>query len=120
MSQHRSLKGASTITAKRNVLKRFERVELLKKRGLFKAGDKVIGLPKTKPDAALLVLSGALGEGWGPVALGLAVVAMWFAGLSSVTSASRMLFAFARKKPVERMMSSTSAMRALARDSGPG
>jgi len=30
MSQHRSLKGASTIAAKRNVLKRFERVELLK------------------------------------------------------------------------------------------
>jgi len=49
-----------------------------------------------KPDAALLVLSGALGEGWGRFALGLAVVAMWFAGLSSVTSASRMLFAFAR------------------------
>ena len=36
MSQHRSLKGASTITAKRNVLKRFERVELLKKRGQWK------------------------------------------------------------------------------------
>jgi small basic protein (TIGR04137 family) len=51
MSQHRSLKGASTITAKRNVLKRFERVELLKKRGQFKEGMKVIGLPKTKPDA---------------------------------------------------------------------
>ena len=34
MSQHASLKGASTIVAKRNVLKRFERVELLKKRGL--------------------------------------------------------------------------------------
>jgi small basic protein (TIGR04137 family) len=51
MSQHRSLKGASTIQTKRNVLKRFERVELLKKRGLFKAGDRVIGLPKTKPDA---------------------------------------------------------------------
>ena len=50
MSQHRSLKGASTITAKRNVLKRFERVDLLKKRGLFKKGDKVIGLKKTKPD----------------------------------------------------------------------
>ena len=49
-----------------------------------------------KSDAALLVLSGALGDGWGRVALGLAVVAMWFAGLSSVTSASRMLFAFAR------------------------
>lgn len=51
MSQHRSLKGASTITAKRNVLKRFERVDLLKKRGQFKQGDKVIGLRKTKPDA---------------------------------------------------------------------
>jgi small basic protein (TIGR04137 family) len=50
MSQHRSLKGASTITAKRNVLKRFERVELLKKRGQFKEGQKVLGLPKTKPD----------------------------------------------------------------------
>src|ERR1700751_2957231 len=53
MSQHRSLKGASTIAAKRNVLKRFERVELLKKRGVFKPGDKVIGLPKTKPDAGM-------------------------------------------------------------------
>jgi small basic protein (TIGR04137 family) len=51
MSQHRSLKGASTITAKRNVLKRFERVELLKKRGQFKEGDKVIGLRKTMPEA---------------------------------------------------------------------
>lgn len=51
MSQHRSLKSASTITAKRNVLKRFERVELLKKRGQWKEGAKVIGLPKTKPDA---------------------------------------------------------------------
>ena len=51
MSQHRSLKGASTIAAKRNVLKRFERVEVLKKRGQWKEGDRVIGLRKTKPDA---------------------------------------------------------------------
>jgi small basic protein (TIGR04137 family) len=51
MSQHRSLKGASTIAAKRNVLKRFERVEVLKKRGQWKEGDKVLGLRKTKPDA---------------------------------------------------------------------
>ncbi|HWN24343.1 MAG TPA: small basic protein [Candidatus Sulfotelmatobacter sp.] len=50
MSQHRSLKGASTIAAKRNVLKRFERVEVLKKRKQWKDGQKVIGLPKTKPD----------------------------------------------------------------------
>ena len=51
MSQHRSLRGASTITAKRNVLKRFERVDLLKKRGQWKETSKVIGLPKTKPEA---------------------------------------------------------------------
>jgi small basic protein (TIGR04137 family) len=51
MSQHRSLKGSSTIAAKRNVLKRFERVEVLKKRGQWKEGDRVIGLRKTKPDA---------------------------------------------------------------------
>jgi small basic protein (TIGR04137 family) len=50
MSQHRSLKGQSTITAKRNVLKRFERVEILKSRGQFKVGDKVLGLRKTKPN----------------------------------------------------------------------
>ena len=50
MAQHRSLKGASALGAKRNVLKRFERVELLKKRGQFKEGQKVLGLPKTKPD----------------------------------------------------------------------
>jgi len=51
MSQHRSLKGSSTIAAKRNVVKRFERVELLKKRGQWKDDSKVIGLPKTKPEA---------------------------------------------------------------------
>lgn len=35
---------------KRSVLKRFERVEALKKRGLWKEGMRVIGLPKTKPE----------------------------------------------------------------------
>jgi small basic protein (TIGR04137 family) len=50
MSQHRSLKGQSTIAAKRNVLKRFERVEVLRQRGQYKDGDKVIGLRKTKPN----------------------------------------------------------------------
>jgi amino acid transporter len=48
------------------------------------------------PDAALQVLSGALGPLAGRMAMALAALAMWFAGLSSVTSASRMLFAFAR------------------------
>ncbi len=51
MSQHPSLKGVSTISAKRNVLKRFERIELLKKRGQYKQGDRAIGLRKTTPEA---------------------------------------------------------------------
>ena len=51
MSQHRSLRGASTLGAKRNVLKRFERVEILKKRGQWKEGDRVTGLRKTRPAA---------------------------------------------------------------------
>jgi small basic protein (TIGR04137 family) len=51
MSQHRSLRAVGTSGAKRNVLKRFERVELLKKRGQWKSGDRVTGLRKTKPDA---------------------------------------------------------------------
>jgi small basic protein (TIGR04137 family) len=50
MSQHRSLRSTSTLSAKRNVLKRFERVELLRKRGQWKEGDRVTGLRKTKPD----------------------------------------------------------------------
>ena len=49
MSQHRSLKSATKIVARRNVLKRFERIEIMKQRGAWKAGDKPFGLPKTKP-----------------------------------------------------------------------
>ena len=48
MSQHSSLRSSSTLGAKRNVLKRFERVEILKKRGQWKDGDRVIGLRKTR------------------------------------------------------------------------
>ncbi len=50
MSQHNSLQGAKGIVVKRNVLKRFERVAVLKKRGQWKEGDRVQGLRKTKPD----------------------------------------------------------------------
>jgi small basic protein (TIGR04137 family) len=50
MSQHQSLKGANKIQARRNVLKRFERVEILKKQGRWKDGSRVFGLPKTKPE----------------------------------------------------------------------
>jgi small basic protein (TIGR04137 family) len=51
MSQHRSLRGAATLGAKRNVMKRFERVEILKKRGQWKEGDRVTGLRKTRVEA---------------------------------------------------------------------
>ena len=51
MSQHRSLRAASTLGGKRNVLKRFERTALLEKRGQRKVGDRITGLRKTKPEA---------------------------------------------------------------------
>jgi len=55
-------------------------------------------LSATAADAnpALLVLRESLGQSWGSAAMGLAVAAMWFCGLSAVTSASRALYAFAR------------------------
>lgn len=50
MSQHPSFKSSSSLLIRRNVLKRFERVELLRKRGEWKEGDSVFSLRKTKPD----------------------------------------------------------------------
>ena len=50
MSQHPSLKSASKIRTRRNVLKRFERIDLLKEQGKWKDGDRAVGLPKTKSD----------------------------------------------------------------------
>lgn len=49
MSQHRSLRASGSMAAKRNVLKRYERVEILRKAGEWKAGARVTGLRKTKP-----------------------------------------------------------------------
>jgi small basic protein (TIGR04137 family) len=52
MSQHPSFSaGSSGSKKKRNVLKRFERVSLLRKRGEWKAENGVIGLKKTLPEA---------------------------------------------------------------------
>ena len=48
MSVHKSLKTRGQVGQKRNVLKRFERVDVLKEEGRYKDGDKVWGLPKTK------------------------------------------------------------------------
>ena len=48
MSRHSSLQiKSSGATAKRSVLKRFERVEILKTKGQWKDGDRVMGLRKT-------------------------------------------------------------------------
>ena len=49
MSQHSSLRSSGSMAAKRNVLKRFERVALLKSRNQWKEGDRITGLRKTKP-----------------------------------------------------------------------
>ncbi|RFC49952.1 MAG: hypothetical protein DVB22_002340 [Verrucomicrobia bacterium] len=51
MSQHSSLKsGGASVGAKRSVLKRFERVKLMKKRGVWKEGQSALGLPKITAD----------------------------------------------------------------------
>jgi len=50
MSRHPSFSPPGGLTKKRNVLKRFERVELLRKRGHWKEGDRVVSLVKTKPE----------------------------------------------------------------------
>ena len=49
MSQHNSLRASGSTGAKRNVLKRFERVAILKDRSQWKPGDRVTGLRKTRP-----------------------------------------------------------------------
>jgi len=51
MSIHSSFKSATKIQTRRNVLKRFERIELLKKRDQWSEGDRGFGLRKTKPEA---------------------------------------------------------------------
>ena len=48
MSMHTSLKSGNKIAVKRNVLKRFERIDIMKAKGKWKEGDRAFGLPKTK------------------------------------------------------------------------
>lgn len=50
MSRHPSYGKSSKKEPKRNVLKRFERIDVMKKEGKWKDGEnkKVTGLPKTK------------------------------------------------------------------------
>ncbi|MDB4618134.1 small basic protein [Akkermansiaceae bacterium] len=51
MSKHNSLKRKGGATGKRSVMKRFERVKLMKERGDWKEGASAIGLPKTKAES---------------------------------------------------------------------
>ncbi len=47
MSLHPSLKGSTKIRVRRNVLKRYERIDLMKKQNKWSKDDKkVFGLPK--------------------------------------------------------------------------
>lgn len=50
MGVHPSLKGIDKTKPKRNVLKRYERVELLKQQGKWKESRLPYNLPKTKPE----------------------------------------------------------------------
>jgi amino acid transporter len=58
----------------------------------------------------ITVILGALGQRMGTVMVWLVIGAMWFCGLSSITSNSRMLYAFARDggMPAHRLVASIS------------
>jgi amino acid transporter len=58
--------------------------------------------------AALRIMREALGPNAGRWTMALALFAMWFCGLSSVTSASRTLYAFARDRGVPHVLSHVS------------
>jgi len=48
MSTHKSLIARNKLQRSRNVLKRIERIELLKERGQWSDGDSVFALPMTR------------------------------------------------------------------------
>jgi len=50
MSVHKSLKLKNTLGRARNVLRRAERIEILKARGKWIQGRSIYGLPKTRTD----------------------------------------------------------------------
>ena len=50
MTMHSSFKSATKIAVRRNVLKRYERVDQLIKTGKWKKGGRAYGLPKTKSE----------------------------------------------------------------------
>ncbi|WKB35771.1 amino acid permease [Terrilactibacillus sp. S3-3] len=53
---------------------------------------------KAGNNAFIVIIQQAMGGVFGQAVLWLVTIAMWFCGLSAVTSASRMVFAFSRDK----------------------
>jgi amino acid transporter len=66
--------------------------------GALTLGIKTLPAIVSDDHAALHIMRGALGDRAGSAIMALALVAMWFCGLASVTSASRTLYAFARDR----------------------
>ena len=63
-----------------------------------------VGAAMVDAHPALFVMRGALGDVGGRAAMALALLAMWFCGLSALTGLSRTLFAFARDGGVPRRL----------------
>jgi len=75
MSQHPSLRSADKDKAQRSVLKRYERVKILKEKDKWKDGESVYGLPKVKivkfkvkKEKVVAAAEGAAPEGAAPAA----------------------------------------------------
>jgi amino acid transporter len=64
---------------------------------------------------ALFVMRSALGNAGGRAAMALALVAMWFCGLSALTGLSRTLFAFARDRGLPRALGEVHAKSGVPR-----
>ena len=74
MSQHPSLKSSDKMKQHRSVLKRYERLRILKEKGTWSEEDSVFGLPKVKIlkfkiKKEKAVLAGAEGEAAAGIAL---------------------------------------------------
>jgi amino acid transporter len=61
---------------------------------------KDLGAAAGAPNPFIYIFEQALGDKFGRVVLWIVTLAMWFCGLSCVTSTSRMIFAFARDKGI--------------------
>lgn len=55
MSQHNSFGGSSAGAKHRSVLKRYEKLELLQKKGVWQESNGCLGLPKVKVDRKSVV-----------------------------------------------------------------